>query len=110
MKDEGAWKPESWANGRLTSRNADTAFASRRKVLEEEAARLKTTLDGLALAAVISQPWADVVLSGAATSEQLSSNLATLKVRWDEETGDRLRTLSEAPEDYWDTRSRLPWN
>ena len=40
-------------------------------MLDEEAERLQTTLDALALATVLAQPWADVVLSGAATTEHL---------------------------------------
>ena len=39
------------------------------------------TLDALALAAVLAQPWADVVLSGAAAEAQLASNLLALDVR-----------------------------
>src|SRR5262249_25486462 len=101
---------EALANGRLTARNTDPAFAARRTVLQEEAAPLGTTLDALALAAVLAQPWADVVLSGATTPVQLASNLAALRVAWDEQADDRLRSLSEAPGDYWSTRSRLPWN
>ncbi len=67
---------EALANGRLTARNHDADFADKRRLLEAESARLRTTPDALALAAVLAQPWADVVLSGAATAEQLRSNLA----------------------------------
>ena len=42
-----------------------------------------TTRDALALAAALAQPWADVVLSGAATVEQLESNLAARDVAWE---------------------------
>ena len=38
------------------------------------------TVDALALAAVLAQPWADVVLSGAATAEQGRSNVNALDV------------------------------
>src|SRR5579871_1366193 len=51
------------ATGRLTVRKEDPAFASRQRVLEAEAGRLGTTIDALALAAALAQPWADVVLS-----------------------------------------------
>src|SRR5205814_1578401 len=101
---------EGLANGRLTSRNTDAAFAGKRRRLEETASRLHTTLDALALAAVLAQPWADVVLSGAATVEHLRSNLAAEEVRWDEEAAQRLRSLSETPETYWSVRSGLRWN
>ncbi|MEZ4558441.1 MAG: hypothetical protein R2854_18775 [Caldilineaceae bacterium] len=53
-----------------------TPLAPSLRLLQEEAARLATTVDALALAAVLAQPWAHVVLSGAATVEQLQSNVA----------------------------------
>jgi aryl-alcohol dehydrogenase-like predicted oxidoreductase len=101
---------EGLANGRLTGRNRDPAFAEKRTRLEQTAARLGATLDALALAAALAQPWADVVLSGASTAEQLRSNAAALAVPWDEEAGGALRELAESPEAYWQTRSALAWN
>jgi aryl-alcohol dehydrogenase-like predicted oxidoreductase len=101
---------EALANGRLTGRNSHPAFASQRRLLEKEALRLDTTVDALALAAVLSQSWGDVVLSGATTGDQFTSNLAALRGRWDEQAEDRLRVLRETPQAYWETRSRLPWN
>src|SRR5947209_2700373 len=81
---------DALANGRLTDRNRDPAFTPQRRLLRETAARLGAGLDALALAAVLAQPWADVVLSGAATPEHLRSNLAALPVPWDAEAGDSL--------------------
>ncbi len=101
---------EALANGRLTARNDDPGFAAERRALEDAASRLGTSLDALALAAVLARPWVDVVLSGAATAEQLRSNLSAMGVSWDEETEARLVPLAESPEEYWSTRSRLPWN
>jgi aryl-alcohol dehydrogenase-like predicted oxidoreductase len=101
---------EGVANGRLTDRNQNPAFASSRRRLEEQAQRLGTTLDALALAAVLAQPWADVVLSGAATVEQLRSNAAALAARWDDEAAARLRDIREDAEEYWTMRGRLAWN
>jgi aryl-alcohol dehydrogenase-like predicted oxidoreductase len=101
---------EALANGRLTARNQDLAFAGKRQILEELATRLETTADALALAAAMAQPWVDVVLSGAATVEQLRSNAAALAVRFDPEVASRLPDLAENPQEYWGTRSRLAWN
>lgn len=101
---------EALANGRLTPRNNDPAFQAKRAILEQVAAIHHTTIDALALAAVLAQPWADVVLSGAATVEHLQANMAALSVAWDDETADRLRPLAEPPADYWQTRSQLTWN
>ena len=101
---------EALANGRLTGRNDDPRFAPRAAVLREEAERLGATPEALALAAALAQPWADVVLSGAATPEQLRSNLRAVEVEWDARAADRLAALAEVPDVYWRTRSELPWN
>ena len=101
---------EALANGRLTARNNDPAFAARRRRLEEEAARFGVRLDALALAGALACPWVDVVLSGAAAVDQLRSNLAALSVSWDHRAGEMAESLAESPEDYWHTRGRLPWN
>jgi aryl-alcohol dehydrogenase-like predicted oxidoreductase len=101
---------EALANGRLTARNNDPAFAARRRRLEEEAARFGVSLDALALAGVLARPWVDVVLSGAAAVDQLRSNLAALAVPWDYQADEMATHLAEAPEAYRHTRARLPWN
>jgi aryl-alcohol dehydrogenase-like predicted oxidoreductase len=101
---------EALANGRLTSRNLDPEFAAERQILEREATRLKTTPDALALAACLAQPWADVVLSGAATIAQLHSNVRASAVPWDREAAERLGELAETQDEYWGRRGRLPWN
>ena len=69
-----------------------------------------TTPDALALAAVLAQPWADVVLSGAATVDTLRSNLAALDVTWDAEPTSSLAELAEPADAYWERRAELAWN
>ena len=94
---------EALANGRLTSRG-------RCARLEQVARRLRASPDATALAAVLAQPWSDIVLSGAATTEQLVSNLAASGVQWDEEAEQALRGLAEPAASYWERRSQLAWN
>jgi aryl-alcohol dehydrogenase-like predicted oxidoreductase len=94
---------EVLANGRLTPRDGES-------LLTRVAAERGTTPDALAFAAVLAQPWVDVALSGAATVEQLQSNLTALDVDWDEELDRRLAPLAEDPAQYWTTRAALPWN
>jgi aryl-alcohol dehydrogenase-like predicted oxidoreductase len=101
---------EALANGRLTDRNREPAFAPKLEILKREAQRLRTTVDGLALAAVLAQPWADVVLSGAATIEHLESNLRAVEVMWDDKAASELYELAETQETYWKIRSGLGWN
>jgi aryl-alcohol dehydrogenase-like predicted oxidoreductase len=101
---------EALANGRLTPRNDRPAFASQRRLLDELAAEVGVGIDALALGAALAQPWAGVVLSGAATIDHLQSNLAAFSVDWNADLAARLRPLIETPEIYWATRSELDWN
>ena len=101
---------EAVANGRLTDRNNAPEFAQQKKQLAEIASDLGTTIDALALSAAANQPWATVVLSGAATPDHLRSNLSGADVAWTSELDDRLQPLIEDPTAYWATRSELPWN
>ena len=101
---------EALANGRLTDKNEAPEFANNLKLIKEQAARSDTTMDALALAAALAQPWVDIVLSGAARVEHLESNLKALATTWDEEAETQLGKLVEAPEEYWETRSNLEWN
>lgn len=98
---------EALANGRLTRRgiSADTQHP-----LQFQANKHTTTIDALALAAVIQQPFVDVTLSGAATVEQLHSNVAALQVAWNDDLTVALTGLAEPSEQYWKTRSQLRWN
>ena len=94
---------EALANGRLTARGAapELAAVARSRGASE---------DQIALAAALSRPWADVVLSGAATVAQLESNLGAAGVAWNEALEDALGGLAEPADAYWDRRSRLAWN
>jgi aryl-alcohol dehydrogenase-like predicted oxidoreductase len=73
---------EALANGRLAARDAE------------------------ALAAALHQPWAGVVLSGAASVETLRSNLRAHELPAPGELAD----LAEDSAAYWALRSSLPWN
>jgi aryl-alcohol dehydrogenase-like predicted oxidoreductase len=101
---------EALANGRLTARNNEPAFTDHRRRLEATAVRLGTSLDALALAGVLARPWVDVVLSGAASVEQVRSNAQALAVRWDADAEESLTPLVEPAEAYWLRRGGLAWN
>ncbi|MET7281386.1 aldo/keto reductase [Kribbella sp. NPDC005582] len=86
---------EAVANGRLTAKAGETpfnAFARQHGIAP----------DALAIGTAAAQPWADVVLSGATTAEQLESNLAF-------RTEGPLAEFVQQPEEYWTERSALPW-
>ena len=106
----GVMIKEALANGRLTLRNTSPDFQARLNVLKREAGRLSGTVDALALAAVLAQPWVDVVLSGAAVVDHLTSNLEAFSIAWDSEAEAALEPLMENAERYWTIRSELAWN
>jgi aryl-alcohol dehydrogenase-like predicted oxidoreductase len=93
---------EALANGRLTDRSVIPEGSA----LRAAAVRLGIPLDAVALAAAMAQPWADVVLSGAATTDQLASNLAALAT---ELPPVGLPAVALAPDAYWTMRSALKW-
>jgi aryl-alcohol dehydrogenase-like predicted oxidoreductase len=96
---------EGMANGRLAAPDARTE-----PVLGPLAAALGTTPDALALAAALHQPWADVVLSGAATADQLTANLRAREVKLSADQLAALAELAEPPAEYWRHRAELPWH
>jgi aryl-alcohol dehydrogenase-like predicted oxidoreductase len=79
-------------------------------VLERVAARHGAGVDAVALAAVLANPWADVVLSGAVTPAQLEANLAAVGVELTPGDLEELAALAEPPERYWEERSALSWS
>jgi len=101
---------EALANGRLTSRNTNPAFAEKKQLIKQEADVLETSPEALALAVVLAQPWVDVVLSGATALDQLEDNLSAFQVPVEQIDNSVLRNLSETSEFYWTTRSELNWN
>jgi aryl-alcohol dehydrogenase-like predicted oxidoreductase len=94
---------EALANGRLTTRGhiADIGEAAR---------SVGCTPDASGLAAVLAQPWADVVLSGAATVQELNSNLEAESLELGPGVVDQLDSVREDPVAYWAIRATLPWN
>lgn len=62
--------------------------------------------DAAALAAALDQPWATIVLSGAATADQLTSNLRAEE----HEHPTRWQDLAMPATRYWQERSRLLWS
>jgi aryl-alcohol dehydrogenase-like predicted oxidoreductase len=101
---------EALANGRLTERNKEPGFEAKRILLQKEAAKFDSSVEAIALAMCLAQPFADVVLSGATTVEQLLSNIEAYRFYPDEEVITRLAKLNEPAREYWAKRAKLPWN
>lgn len=95
---------EALANGRLTRRNPDPEALPLLDRLERGGA----SADAAALAVAASQPWAEVVLGGAASPAQARSNFRAAGI--DPPPIEEFRRFAEPPERYWKKRSALPWN
>lgn len=96
---------EALANGRLAGREPGAITATLAALGDELAA----TPDAVALAAALHQPWATIVLSGAATIAQLTSNLRAAAVALVPDQLARISELAESAEQYWRHRSGLSW-
>jgi len=92
---------EALANGRLTCR-ADSLPDSLRAFARDQ----QTTVDVVGIAAALSQPWVDVVLSGAVTPEQLVSNVSALSLAGNIPD---IPNVAQTPEEYWTHRAALAW-
>jgi aryl-alcohol dehydrogenase-like predicted oxidoreductase len=112
---------ESLANGRLSHQGGKGEGGSGKEEkddvlvpavarVRELAAALGTTVEMLALRAALARPWADVVLTGAATVGQIQSNIAALALPYDSELEDQLRFASVASAEYWRARNSFGWN
>jgi len=100
---------ESLANGRLTHGNQDEVVFPAVARIRELAEGRGTTVEMLALGAALARPWADVVLTGAATVEQIQSNIAALTVAYDAALEEQLRSVTIASGEYWRARSSFRW-
>ena len=103
---------EALANGRLTTANPDrdpllTPYIPKLRAIAES---LGTTIEMLALASALARPWADFVLSGAATVDQVQANALARDFAFNEEIDERLRPFAITSNDYWRARSGFSWN
>lgn len=99
---------EPVANGRLAPGGADGSPGVRRAA--DLAAELGVPIDQLAIAAVLAQPWADVVLSGAVDPAQVLSNVGAAAVGLPAGVVDEIGAVSGTPRDYWAARSVRGWS
>ena len=103
---------ESLANGRLSHENRDQAdllFPAVARIRELAKSR-GLTVETLALGAALARPWADVVLTGAATVGQIQSNVTALEHAYDAELEKELRSVAIDSTEYWRARSSFRWN
>ena len=104
----GVIAKEVFANGRLT--DAEAAREPRLVPLAALARARGLGIDQLALAWVLSHPFVDCALSGAATTEQLASHVTGTAAVLDGEIGAAVREVTETPAAYWARRAALPWS
>ena len=96
---------EALANGRLTARGETAIAATLRALAEPHGA----SEDAIALAAVLANPWADVVLSGAVTPAQVRSNVRAAALELSRDDVEALASFAVEPTAYWDARAALRW-
>ena len=103
---------EALANGRLThgNRNDREMFYPLVAEIRALAESRGTTLETLAIAAVLARPWATIVLTGAATVEQVRSNVAAISMDYDADLDEELRSVAVSSAEYWRARSSFAWN
>jgi aryl-alcohol dehydrogenase-like predicted oxidoreductase len=99
----GVLVKEAMANGRLGPRGDGAAE------LSAIAERHGVGVDAVAIAVVLAQPWADVVLSGAVTPTQLRGNADGAAIALSPDELAAIVGTVEPPEAYWERRSRLAW-
>ena len=105
----GVIAKDVFANGRLSPANDRLEDAALLVTLERAAAAPGLTIDGLAMAWVLSHPFVDVALSGAATPAQIASHASSVDRPLPAATRAAVESLVEGPERYWSTRASLPW-
>ena len=90
---------EAMANGRLAPGGTPE--------VDRLAAAVGTTSDALAIGAALAQGWAHIILSGAVTATQLTSNTGARPLTIDAEELDRLTIPADR---YWAERSARTWS
>ena len=96
--------------GGLGKRGNDDVFSASAARIREVAEDRHTTVEMLALAAALARPWADVVLTGAATVGQVQSTVAACELSYDDALDERVRSASIDSAEYWRGRSSFTWN
>ena len=95
---------EVFANGRLSPRGD-----ARSGPLGALARELGVGVDAVAVAAALAQPFADRLVLGSATVDQLDSHLAGADLQLPADTFERLASLREDADAYWQRRSGIAW-
>jgi aryl-alcohol dehydrogenase-like predicted oxidoreductase len=104
---------EALANGRLTAGGAGRAGeadAPLPPAIRDLAVRLSASVDRIALAAALAQPFVDIVLTGAVTIAQLDANVDALELAGNPALRGLVSAVTaEPPAVYWDRRAARAW-
>jgi len=99
---------EALANGILTDKIRTLENIPSKDLLLQKCDELDCSLDTIAFAFVLSQPWADIVLSGASTPVQLISNCDA--IHYEGLNFEWAMNIAEKTDWYWSRRKNLAWN
>lgn len=97
---------EGMANGRLSIRNEQAPHMVPIKAI---AKKHGVGVDAISLAYILHQPFATVVLSGAARPEHLRSNLEAAAISLSPDEMAQLDQLAMPAREYWGERSKMEW-
>ncbi|MEL7145281.1 MAG: aldo/keto reductase [Bacteroidota bacterium] len=97
---------EAMANGRISALSNKYLDREQIEVISSLSEKYAITPDQLAINAALQQPFADIVLSGAAKQTHLLSNLHVSDQKLDLQ---EIARLAEPSEEFWTKRSELSW-
>ena len=101
---------EALANGRLLRNKNYPRYEPLYKMLDEIASGYGVGTDAIALRFVMDHLKPSLVLSGAATKQQLEANLKALNIQLSPEEIASLKKIHIEAETYWLERKQLSWN
>jgi aryl-alcohol dehydrogenase-like predicted oxidoreductase len=101
---------EALANGRVFPNEKYPHYQKAYQLLNDLAQKYKVGIDAIALRFCMDSLPVYSVLSGAATSDQLSENLKALTFRLSTNDLEQLKALAIRPKFYWQERKQLDWN
>jgi aryl-alcohol dehydrogenase-like predicted oxidoreductase len=101
---------EAMANGRIFPNEQYPHYAKAYNYLQMLAERYEVGIDAIALRFCIDSMKPFKVLSGAANTQHLSSNLKASQFQLEENELELLKATAVAPAQYWNERKQLAWN
>lgn len=101
---------EALANGRIFRNTNYPHYNELYKLLEKLTIKYNVGFDAIALRFCMDSLHPDIVLSGAATAEQVKENIKANDFELNENEINELKSFGQKTEHYWNERKQLNWN